>query len=313
MSTNPGIGIFLPTMTATGDEPVDIVAAARHAEDLGFESAWVVDQLVAGTGAPSVLDSIVTLAAVAGATQRIGLGLGVLVVPLRPVAWIAKQVATLQEIAAGRVLLGVGVGGDRHDLSWAAAGVPRRERAGRTDAALAVLPDLLAGKPAALPDVAGQPVVQLAPGVTLPPILVGGTADAALRRAVAHGDGWFAMPTPPVSARPSVERLAELASAAGRGAPSLTGSIVVDLHDDAARRGEVERILTDPDGLFGMPAEAIPSILVSRPDDLVRRVAGWADLGAQRVVLTIPGADWRDQADRAAAVLLGGAHPSSAR
>ena len=65
----PAIGVFLPTMTERGAAPPDIAAAARHAEDLGFESAWAVDQLIAGTGVPLV-DSTVALAAAAGATSR---------------------------------------------------------------------------------------------------------------------------------------------------------------------------------------------------------------------------------------------------
>ena len=298
--TKPAIGVFLPTMTVAGADLPDVAAAARHAEGLGFESAWAIDQLVAGTGAPALLDSIVALAAAAGATQRIALGLGVLVVPLRPVAWIAKQVASLQHVAGGRVLFGVGVGGDRHADSWQAAGVARAERAARTDAALAVLPDLLAGRTAALPDVAGRPTVRLSPGVVLPPLLIGGTADVALRRVARFADGWFAMPAPPATVAGSVLRLAELAAEAGRDAPGVTGSIVVALDSSD---GVIDR-LTDPDGLFGMSADAVDSVLVRDADALATRVDGWAQLGAERVVLTLAGDDWFRQAELAAEALL---------
>src|SRR5216684_4127439 len=115
--TAPAIGVFLPTMTERDTPMADVVAAARHAENLGFESVWAVDQLVAGTGVP-LLDSTVALAAAAGATSRVRLGFGVMIVPLRPVVWAAKQVASLQQVSDGRVLFGVGVGGDRHDRSW---------------------------------------------------------------------------------------------------------------------------------------------------------------------------------------------------
>jgi len=302
----PQIGVFLPTMSAPDSEPGDVVAAARHAEDLGFESVWAVDQLVAGNGAP-ILDSMIALAAVAGSTARVKLGLGVVIVPIRPVAWIAKQVASLQRISGDRVLLGTGVGGDRHDRSWSATGVPRHERGARTDAALAVLPDLIAGKQARLPDVDGAPLVELAPGATVPPILVGGTADAALRRAVRHGDGWFAMPLPPDVAAPSVDRLREFASEAGRAAPAVTGSIAVALDGDPALpdRDEIVRQLTDPDGVYGMPAEAIPSILVTGDAGaVVERVAGWAALGADRVVFTLAAGDWHRQAELVAEALF---------
>jgi len=302
----PQIGVFLPTMSAPDSEPGDVVAAARHAEDLGFESVWAVDQLVAGNGTP-ILDSMIAPAAVAGSTARVKLGLGVVIVPIRPVAWIAKQVASLQRISGDRVLLGAGVGGDRHDRSWSATGVPRHERGARTDAALAVLPDLIAGKQARLPDVDGAPLVELAPGATVPPILVGGTADAALRRAVRHGDGWFAMPLPPDVAAPSVDRLRGFAADTGRPAPAVTGSIAVALDGDPALpdRDEIVRQLTDPDGVYGMPAEAIPSILVTGDAGaVVERVAGWAALGAERVVFTLAAGDWHRQAELVAEALF---------
>jgi len=302
----PQIGVFLPTMSAPDSEPGDVVAAARHAEHLGFESVWAVDQLVAGNGTP-ILDSMIALAAVAGSTARVKLGLGVVIVPIRPVAWIAKQVASLQRVSGDRVLLGAGVGGDRHDRSWSATGVPRHERGARTDAALAVLPDLIAGKQARLPDVDGAPLVELAPGATVPPILVGGTADAALRRAVRHGDGWFAMPLPPDVAAPSVDRLRGFAADTGRPAPAVTGSIAVALDGDPALpdRDEIVRQLTDPDGVYGMPAEAIPSILVTGDAGaVVERVAGWAALGADRVVFTLAAGDWHRQAELVAEALF---------
>ena len=302
----PEIGVFLPTMSAKGSLPGDVVAAARHAEDLGFESVWAVDQLIAGTGVPLV-DSMVALSAVAAATDRVKLGLGVVIIPIRPVVWIAKQVASMQIVSGGRVVLGAGVGGDRHDRSWAAAGVPRGERGARTDAALAVLPDLIAGKPVRLPDVEGTPVVELAPGAPVPPIVVGGTADAALMRAVRHGDGWFAMPVPPCAAAPSADRLRQLAAESGRAAPAITGSISVAFDDDPAlpARDEIVRRLADPDGVYGMPVDAIPSILVlGGADDVRERVAGWAAIGAERVVFTLVAGDWHRQAELLAEATL---------
>ncbi|MGH3152077.1 MAG: LLM class flavin-dependent oxidoreductase, partial [Streptosporangiaceae bacterium] len=135
----PDVGVFLPSMSRRGERPPDIAAAARHAEDLGLESVWAVDQLIAGTGTP-IIDSTVALAAAAAVTSRVRVGFGVMILPLHPVVWVAKQVASLQHISGDRVILGVGAGGDRHEASWAAAGVPRRERGRRTDAALRSLP-----------------------------------------------------------------------------------------------------------------------------------------------------------------------------
>src|ERR1700761_6943173 len=121
------LGVMLPSVSRRDERPGDIPALARQAEQLGFESLWVVDQLVAGTGVP-VLDSLTALAAAAAITDRIRLGVGVLIAPLRPVAWIAKQVATLQYLSGDRILLGIGAGGDQHDAAWLAARGPPPER-----------------------------------------------------------------------------------------------------------------------------------------------------------------------------------------
>jgi alkanesulfonate monooxygenase SsuD/methylene tetrahydromethanopterin reductase-like flavin-dependent oxidoreductase (luciferase family) len=295
---SPAIGVFLPNVIAPGDPLVDPAAAARHAEDLGLESLWAVDQLVAGTGVP-LLDATVALAAAAGATTRLRLAFGVMIVPLHPTAWAAKQVASLQHVSGDRVILGVGVGGDRHDLSWAAAGAPRRERGRRTDAALAVLPDLIAGKPAALPDVPGAPVVRLAPPATVPPIVVGGMADAALARAAAH-DGWFTMPVPPAAVAAGGERLAELASGLGRPTPPVTAGVMAALEGDPALAGPdgLARRLTDPDGAYGMPADAIPQLLVrGGPPAIAERLAELNDVGVTRVVFSLAGGDWYRQTE----------------
>jgi alkanesulfonate monooxygenase SsuD/methylene tetrahydromethanopterin reductase-like flavin-dependent oxidoreductase (luciferase family) len=288
------IGLFLPTMAPRGDSPDGVVPAARHAEALGFESVWAVDQLVSGTGVP-IVDSTVALAAAAGATTTIRLGYGVLILPLRPVVWAAKQAASLQLVSGGRLLLGVGVGGDRHDRSWEAAGVPRQERGRRTDCALAVLRDLVIGKSVGLDGRA----VQLSPGVPAPPILVGGVADAALARTAAYADGWFGLPLPPEQVAGIIDRLRELATAAGRATPAVTGSAMVALDGDPAVPDDaaLARVLTDPDGLFGMPPDAAAGAVLRTPADLAERLAAWERLGAARVVLTIAAGSWPRQAE----------------
>ena len=296
--SRPAIGVFLPTMVERAERFPDLATAARHAEDLGFESAWAVDQLVGGTGVPLV-DSAVALGVAAGATSRLRLAYGVMILPLRPAVWAAKQVASLQEASHGRVLLGVGVGGDRHELSWAAAGVSRRRRGRDTDAALAVLPDLVAGKAVELD---GR-TVRLAPGTPVPPIIIGGMSEAAIARTAAHGDGWFTLPLPPAGLAPAIERLRELADDRGRPAPAITGSVMASIAGDPTRpdRAGLARRLTDPDGVYGMPAGAIDDmVLTGGPAAVAERIAAFADLGAERVVLSLAGGDWIRQAELAA-------------
>ena len=291
----PAIGVFLPTMSPRDEPLVDVVAAARHLEQLGFESAWAIDQLVAGTGVPFI-DSTVALSAAAGATTELLVAYGVMILPLRPVVWAAKQAASLQRLSGDRLLLGVGVGGDRHQRSWSAAGVPSRERGRRTDAALDVLADLIAGKEV---DLDGSPV-QLAPGATVPPILVGGMAEAALARAATRADGWFGLPLPPARLVPVIDRLAELAGEVGRSRPSITGSMMAALDGDSTvpEGAALDRRLSDPDGLFGMPAGSAGDVLVTGPPSAAaERIDQWSEIGAERVVVTFAAGDWFRQAE----------------
>jgi alkanesulfonate monooxygenase SsuD/methylene tetrahydromethanopterin reductase-like flavin-dependent oxidoreductase (luciferase family) len=298
----PQIGVFLPSMTAPGRTPGDMRAAARHLEDLGFESAWVVDQLVAGTGVP-FLDSTIVLATAAAVTSRIRLGFGVMIVPLHPVVWVAKQVASLQQASGNRVILGVGAGGDRHRLAWQAAGVPRGERGRRTDDALRVLPSLIAGQPTLL----GDALVQLAPPAAVPELLVGGMSDAAMRRAVDHAHGWFLLPALPAAVAGYAAKLGEVAASRERSRPSITAAISTALTPDPSLPSEeaLFRQLADPDGMFGIPPEAIPSMLVRGvPAALAELLPPYAESGADRLVISVAGGDWFRQTELIARALL---------
>lgn len=291
----PEIGVFLPTMWERDAAPHDLASAARHVEDLGFGSAWAVDQLVAGTGVPFT-DATVALATAAAVTGRIRLAYGVLILPLRPVAWAAKQAVALQQVSGDRLILGIGVGGDRHERSWAAAGVPRRERGRRTDDGLEVLADLIAGEEALV----GGAAVQLAPGATVPPIVVGGMADAALARAARHGDGWFAVPVDPDLTAQAMARVADAAEELGRPRPALIASSMAVIDGDASVPSAEQLVakVSDVDGLYGMPAEAVPDMVVTGPPAAVaERIAALGAIGAEQVVFTLAAGDWFRQAE----------------
>ena len=297
----PAVGVFLPTLPTDRDQPLgDVVAPARRAEDLGLESGWVIDQLATGSGMP-IIESVVALAAAAAVTTRLRLGLGVLVAPLRPTAWIAKHVASLQHVSGGRLLLGVGVGGDRHGTSWAAVGVPRRERGRRLDAALDVLPALVRGEPAVAPDgdPGAEPIV-LSPAAAVPPLLVGGGSPAALRRAVRIGGGWFpAVVTPGQVARGAAE-LAFLADAAGAPRPPVTAGLIVAMDEDPAMLAPGALVARLGGPAYGLPPEVVETAVVrGTREQVAARLAAYAAAGAERVVASLPGGDW----DRQAALL----------
>jgi probable F420-dependent oxidoreductase len=170
---------------------------ARIAEQLGFDALFVSDHLCIPPDQTEgsdgrYLDVLATLAWIAGATDRIRLGISVLVLPYRPAVLTAKQVATIQELSGGRMILGVGVGWMKSE--FAALGVDDRMRGRITDETLRVIRNLFANDAAEYRGnlVNFAPFV-FAPRPPCPPIWIGGNGAPALARVVEFGDGWHPM------------------------------------------------------------------------------------------------------------------------
>src|SRR5580698_10603548 len=207
------IGVILPASTPDPANPIigDIRASAGFAEQAGLDSVWTTDHLVAS--AP-MLDATVVLATAAAVTGRITIGYGVMLLALRTPAWAAKQISSLQFVSGNRVALGVGTGNPAHgDIGWRAAGMSFADRGRRTDESLRVLPALVTGEPAVLED--GLEVT-LSPGAAMPPVLIAGNGDRALRRAAAFGDGWMSIALPPEEVALGLATLGELSARHGR-------------------------------------------------------------------------------------------------
>ncbi|WP_042422046.1 LLM class flavin-dependent oxidoreductase [Streptacidiphilus anmyonensis] len=169
-----------------------VLRAASHAEQLGFDHVAVGNRLLdSGFGLDT--DPLVLLSAIAGATKRLRLLTSVLVAPFYPALVLANQAATLDVVSGGRMILGVGTGWNPYEFE--AVGVPSRERGARTDDHLAAARALWTSRPADydgpfthLRD-ARLGVPPLTPGG--PPVWIGGSSEAALRRALRYGDGWY--------------------------------------------------------------------------------------------------------------------------
>jgi alkanesulfonate monooxygenase SsuD/methylene tetrahydromethanopterin reductase-like flavin-dependent oxidoreductase (luciferase family) len=227
-------GVLLPTFgPLAGGEPPRVVAAAQLAAELGFDSAWVGDQLACA--APG-LDAPSCLAAAAAVTEGIALGMSALLLGPRQPAWTAKQLTTIDVLSGGRLLLGVGVGREVAD-EFIASPASIEQRGARLDDALAVICDLLTGQPVDQEGrIAGVRAPALAPSMTAPPpIYVGGHAQSALHRAALYGDVWLPMWLTPGRIAERSERLAELAIDAGRRVPGTALMMGVNIDDDPQR------------------------------------------------------------------------------
>lgn len=296
----PRCGILLPSFDATRTgRPPQIVAAARLAEELEFDAAWVGDHLACP--APG-LDAPSCLAAAAAVTDRIGLGLSVMLLGLRQPAWTAKQLVTIDALSGGRLLLGVGVGGEFPD-EFAAAGVPVRQRGARLDEALSVIGDLLTGKPV---DHDGRTlsvhVPRLEPAMAAPPPLyVGGRGEPAVRRAARVGDVWLPMWLTPEKLALRRLLLAELAEQAGRPLPGTALLIGVHIDDRRGRaRAAAEAHIR---GQYRMGLEKIERwTLLDSIGGAVEQLDAYRQAGVQEFVLMPLGPEPLVQYERLAEV-----------
>lgn len=171
-------------------DPLTIAELGRAAEAAGWDGLSIWDSLGVGMDAVAP-DPFVALAAVAAATTRLRLILCVAVLSRRRPQLVAQSAATLDRLCGGRLVLGVGAGGDPGDLSPFGEGAPMTELVARTDAAIAVIEPWLRGEPAGATGEDAEPVVVCPPPVQRPrpPIWFGGMRPAAMRRA-ARLDGW---------------------------------------------------------------------------------------------------------------------------
>lgn len=251
-------------------EPAGAQAIATAAEETGFESLWTVEHVLVPQGYEStypydpsgkmpggetfaIPDPLVWLSYVAGITSTIKLATGILILPQRNPAVVAKEVATLDKLAGGRMILGVGAGWLREEFD--ALGVPFDDRGKRLDSYVGALRALWDDEPATCSD----EFLSLDKAISLPnpprgsvPIVVGGHSEAAARRAGRIGDGFFP----------------------GRGGHERLASLISVMRQAAEEAGR------DPDEI-----EITAGTLEVFGDDPLGAVGKIAELGVDRIVI----------------------------
>jgi probable F420-dependent oxidoreductase len=292
-----GLDVGIYGRLATRDH---ILELAELAEASGVESLWVADHVIfpttsastypySATGAFPVdmtteplLEPIATMGVLVGATQRVKIGTAVLVMPYRNPVVLARMLVTLDVLSGGRTLLGAGVGWLVEEFA-ALDARPFAARGRVTDECLEIVKRLCQGGDVTFQGEHYQlgPVVSNPGSVQRPhpPILIGGTSNAALQRAARLGDGWLSTGLRPERLRERLRTLQQLCQTQGRRFADLSLCHKLFLNIGEARKGADG----SRDAGTGSEAEIV--------DDLRRLV----DLGYRRVIVRYRGSAAEEQ------------------
>jgi alkanesulfonate monooxygenase SsuD/methylene tetrahydromethanopterin reductase-like flavin-dependent oxidoreductase (luciferase family) len=267
------IGIGLPS-TISGIPGRRIVEWAVAAEAANFSTLGTLDRVVYGNH-----ETVPTLAAAAAVTERIGLTTAILIAPYRGNGTLlAKQLASVDSIAAGRLTVGIAVGGRPDD--YEATDAPFHGRGRLFDRQLTEIRQVWNQQPRGFAGAVGPAPVH-AGG---PPLLLGGNSAAAFRRMTEHGAGWISGGGgPPLFAAGAEQARASWRDARREGEPRLVALAYVSLGDDG--EGHARRYLTDYYGFLGDVAEQIVAGALTSRGAVRDAAAAFADAGCDELIL----------------------------
>jgi probable F420-dependent oxidoreductase len=262
----------------------NIRAVALNAEAWGFDSLWASDHIILPPLVTSVypaspngqlpdlwleryFEPLAILNYVAGLTQRVQLGMSVLILPMRNPIEVAKEIAGADVLSQGRIIFGVGVGWFKEEFD--VLNEPFHERGQRMDEYLEICKTLWTQEPATYNGQFYQfQDARFAPKPTQkphPPIWIGGQSPAALRRAVRYGDGWHPFALPPEDFKPVIEQFRNAMHESGRALQEVEVSLRVRLR-------------------FGAGADPQPPLHGS-PEQVVDTVKQYEALGVQHLIV----------------------------
>jgi len=283
-------GLALENFTPERKVPdMDAISAySITAEELGFTSVWAWDHLFLGARRPfPFLESLTTLAMVAARTNTIRLGTGVLVLPLREPAVLAKTTATIQLASRGRLMLGVAAGW--YEREFDATAVPFKQRGQVFERNLDMLQRLWETD-----DLTGEWDGRVLTHVRMlplprprPQLLIGGYVDRVLRRVATRSDGWVTYFYTAPSIAGALGRIRGYAEEAGRDPDQLNVVAQVPLCIGSSYEEASRLAWQYVDDYFDVPAwsEATPESTVrGTPEQCAEQIAAYLDAGVKELV-----------------------------
>ena len=277
-------GVTVPNNWGVED-PQAVVNFGPLAEELGFDSVWVMDHLFNNGYIRERLDDkpyyhpMATLSHISALTSRVQLGTSVLVLPYHNPVELAKYAATLDQMSGGRVVLGVGVGAMTPEFD--ALGIPMSQRGSLTNESMDIMRELWSNENPRYSsdrwefgDLKFSPKpVQSEGGSPHVPLWVGGASPGALRRAARRGNGWHPSGMSAEEFAIGRQRVRELAESAGRDPDDLVMSVRVEVesHGGPSSERAADRSRLPGDDPVGM----------------IAGIAAFQDAGVQHIVLAL--------------------------
>jgi probable F420-dependent oxidoreductase len=269
-------GLCLPNFPA-GASGEGMIAAAEVAARFDFSTVWTTDHVLvdheSGDDYGHIYDAILALAWIGARVSTVRLGTSVIVVPQRNAVVLAKELASLDDLSGGRVVAGVGVGWSESEFANLGMADRFHVRGAYLDETIRLWRHLWSGATEPFEgrfhrsdDFVFSPLP--AQGDRLP-IVIGGRAEAALRRAGSLGDGYHASATSPARFEPRIPIIRAAAEAAGRPMPWLSARVRLRFGDPT-------------DEYYAMQGSA---------DDIAAEVRAWAALGVEHLAIWVETTD----------------------
>jgi probable F420-dependent oxidoreductase len=291
------VGVVLPSREAMRNGTPALVASfARAAEEGGVGSLWTGDSLLARP----LFDPFTVLATAAAVTTAPRLGTGVLLAPLRPPALTAQALASLDQLSAGRLVVGVGRGFDLPETrrEFAAAGADFDQRTRRTIETIKLWrmlwsPHGAASMTTPYANLDAETILPRPAQPGGPPIWLAGFGPAAFRHVGRLADGWLPYPPNPDDYRTGWEQVQQAAQEAGRDPAAITPAVMatINIGPDRASAHELADYVSE---FYGYPLELVSQIQACNagsPAEVLDFLRSYVDAGARTVVLRVASLD----------------------
>jgi len=290
-SKTPAFGIAMRNFQTYPELPdaQKLIEYGVRMEELGFESVWVWDHILLGVEPHfPIIDSLSLLTAVAARTSKIKLGTGILVLPLRNPVVLAKQLASMDQISGGRLVLGMASGWYKREFD--AVGIDFHKRGKIMDDNLEIMQrlwaeDMVTGEygPYNLRNAVMFPKPVQRPR---PSILIGGYADKVLQRAATRSDGWLTYFYTPEGFKEDWAKITRFAEEGGVDSASLNATNQLPIM--VGPRSEIEAPMNEwlnAEWDFASWSKSTPdSAIMGSPDECVEQLQKHIDAGIDRII-----------------------------